>query len=234
LNTFASLLLISASDLCSAVSCFVQCLCYYYYRSKTEFGRQKLTDSEITSITWNLHRERRHAEEVMESRQREQNQKTSDNIGTGNVLTRISVNRRNVALQPITEERHTSSNYVARPHSTNAVQSAPTDTKEQNGYRQRYQNNPRNRGSTGSEVPLLKSLDSRDQAPSRSSKKHDHLNNSRQNLLPSVDNYVHSGNNITSNSYTDDRVRTPTSSIRLYGGSSAYFHSNSVTEPMYL
>ena len=186
---------------------------------------QRLSDSEITSITWAMHRLRRREEEIRKEKEakcQKRNNKKEPNIVTGNAQTRIA--RRNSYLTPVAEE-HTK------------VHTNPTDTSHDKQHRL-SENDIYRHGRGNMYVPNYEFAENANPRLMRVSRKTpDNSETSKNNLMHLEGIYRPAGHQIYYERVTYPqigRIVTPADAIQLYGGSSAYFNTNQVSEPMYI
>ncbi|KAK3604714.1 hypothetical protein CHS0354_018954 [Potamilus streckersoni] len=180
-----------------------------------------LTDSEITSVTWAMYKERRR-EEIKMGKAKHQPGITV----SGNAQSRIHMSRKNAYLAPITEENHQRRTDVQVKEGE--LHNHPW---ERTGHTRLYSNviserprgpgeynTPERRGNISNTAPISAGLSD-----------HTYVELLHLNGLPKRQP---SGAGQTNSNR--DRSLVPVDATLLYGGSSAYYNSKNVLEPTYI
>lgn len=222
------------------------CRNFFSFRSPRMPGVQKLTDSEITSITWAMYRQRRQHEEKdrstnMEAADTQHNTKHALTGNAHNILKRYSVHSDgDLANKGETIPTHPLSNHYSTPDKQ--CFHRRYDSRQdwnQSRYRNRVYSGPYFIRTQEDAVPgsdtshygdslTYKYSGAFQTALSKSEGTYNrHTYHVRNNRMKSVPEHVESEVQL-------QRQPNEDNSVQFYNGTSAYYSQNNISEPVYL
>ena len=202
---------------------------------------KRLTDSEITSITWAMHRIKRRDEELQKdiaNKRHKRNNGNEPNVLTGTVQNHIA--RRNSYLAPLSEERlNTHSNVRDQPYKKVPRHSdIDRNTSRKPVHGKIYNSRIARQDSENDILPYHNYVEHSFPRLMRISKNSTEPNESSGgNLIHLEGIYRPSDHPVyyERRMYPQiGRLVTPADAIQLYGGTSAYFNTKQISEPMYI
>ena len=188
-----------------------------------------------------MHRLRRREEEIQKevgNKHHKRNNKNEPNILTGNVQNRIA--RRNSYLSPVTEETlkvHTKAKDAAH-RKLSRHSETDRDTSHRSGHGRLYDSSISRQVREKAVLPYHEFIEHTYPRLMRISRNtSEHTDSSKQNLIHLEGIYRPNDHPV----YYEQRMYpqigrlvTPADAIQLYGGTSAYFNTKQVSEPMFI
>lgn len=196
---------------------------------------QRLSDSEITSITWAMHRLKRREEEAQKERETK-NQKKHQNVLTGNVQRQIA--KRNNYFAPVIEDQEPIYAKVKdTPYEKLNIKRHPDKDQEMLRGQIRMPDNVAHRHAPGNfEVSHYDYAEPTHPRLMRISRKMpENSEPSRNNIMHLEGIYRPANHQIYYERVTYPqmgRIVTPADAIQLYGGQ--YFNPNQISDPVYI
>ena len=210
---------------------------FFCYRNNVK-NVQRLSDSEITSITWAMHRQKRREEEERKERETKNQKKHNrpdQNVFTGNVQRHIA--KRNNYFAPVIEDQEPIYAKVKdTPYEKLNIKRQSDKEQEMLRGQIRMSDNVAHRHAHGNEVPHYDYAEPSHQRLMRISRKPPESSEpSRTNMMHLEGIYRQASQQIYYERVTYPqigRLVTPADAIQLYGGQ--YFNSNQISDPVYI